>query len=96
MDCHKQDFVGGCIITNLKLGIEQGLYRENLDVDVISLIHLSLADNLMSGSGPMAKLRLDAIYSEFIRYHIRGIASEKGLKYLAELVKKNAQLKARI
>ena len=34
MDGHKEEFICGCIVENLVVGIKQGLYRENLNPEV--------------------------------------------------------------
>ncbi len=95
MNCHRDEFVCGCIESNLKLGIEQGVYRENLNAEIISMMHIVMIDGLMSGAiQQMSKKKPEEVYSEFVRYHIRGIASENGLKHLHELVKKEPQLLA--
>ena len=95
MNCHRDEFVCGCIRTNLELGIAQGVYRENLNAEIISMMHMSMIDSLLNGSMQQAsKMKPVDVYSEFVRYHIRGIASEKGIKHLHELVKKEPQLLA--
>lgn len=93
MHDYKYDFILGYVISNLKSGIEQGLYRENINVDIISKIYLANIDHVMTGDiFDDNGYRTDQIYSEFFRYHIRGIASEKGLEYLVELIKNDENL----
>lgn len=93
MDCHKDEFVRGCVVQNLERGIEQGYYRDNLNVEVISKLYLAMIDHVMVGNiVEEQNTTMDQIYSEFFRYHIRGIASKKGLEYLIELKKNNESL----
>jgi AcrR family transcriptional regulator len=93
MECHKEEYVCGCIEQNLVNGINQGFYRKNLNAKVISGIYVRMIDIVMSSDlSNQADLKADQIYSEMIRYHIRGCASEKGLKYLIELIKKDESL----
>lgn len=93
MEGHKDEFVCGCIEENLIAGIKQGLYRKNLNPRVISSIYVGMIDLVMQGTIINdLNLRPDEIYSEMFRYHIRGIASEKGLEYLAELIKNDKSL----
>ncbi|UKN01949.1 TetR/AcrR family transcriptional regulator [Paracrocinitomix mangrovi] len=93
MQCHKDEFVGGKIEGNLKLGIEQGLYRENINPKVIAAIYVSMIDFVLGGESMKdVQLKRDEVYSEMFRYHIRGIASEKGLKVLKELIEKDGSL----
>jgi AcrR family transcriptional regulator len=81
------------ILNNLKKGVEEGLFRNNLNPEILVKIHMALMEHLIAndfgeenGSSP------EEIYSEFFRYHIRGIASQKGLAYLKELIKNDEKL----
>lgn len=89
---HKDQFICGCITENLVVGIKQGFYRKNLNPEVISAIYVGMIDMLMQDKISNIKLRPDEIYSELFRYHIRGIASEKGLEFLSKLVKNDPSL----
>ncbi|MCW5899878.1 MAG: TolC family protein [Flavobacteriales bacterium] len=78
-----------CITDNLRKGIEEGLYREDLDIDVIARIYISRFDVTFDGElFPSDKYRFEDVIWELFRYHIRGIASDKGRKYLVKKVKK--------
>lgn len=89
MDNHKNTYVCGCIEQNLKTGIAQGFYRKNLSPSVISMMYVGMIDMLMNSEITESfDLRLDEVYSEMIRYHIRGCASEKGINYLQEFTRK--------
>jgi AcrR family transcriptional regulator len=90
MNTHKRDFVRGCVIDNLQRGIKQGLYRSDINVEVVSTIYLATIDNIMLGDiFPESHDKLDLIYKEFFNYHLRGIANQNGLEYLNELIKQN-------
>lgn len=90
---HKENFVCGCIEQNLINGINQGVYRKNLNAKVISSIYVRTIDIVLNGDlSNQVNMKADQIYSEMIRYHIRGCASEKGLKYLTEIIKKDESL----
>lgn len=97
MECHKDEFICGCIEQNLVNGINQGLYRKNLNSKVISAIYVGTVDLVMSGE-LMTASKLDAsqVYSEIFRYHIRGCANEQGLEYLVELIKNDDSLSERL
>ncbi len=85
----RQDHVYKCVFGNLTKGKEDGLYREDLNCDVIARIYIAKMDVLFDGVVfPPQQFNFQEVYLEFFRYHIRGIASEKGLKYLIEKVKK--------
>jgi TetR/AcrR family transcriptional regulator, cholesterol catabolism regulator len=88
MTNHKQEFVKGCVKENLERGMKQDMYRSNLNVEVLSRIYIATIDHIILGDlFPEATMSMEAIYREFFRYHIKGIASAKGLKYLTDLIK---------
>lgn len=88
MNEHKKEFVRGCVITNLEKGIKQGVYRSNLDAEIIATIYIATIDHIILGDiFQNADKSIDKIYKEFFRYHLKGIASPKGQDYLQELIK---------
>ena len=91
---HKVKYIYNCIASNLERGIQEGLYREDLDVDVLAKIYVArleiFADNEVF---PFHKYNVTKVYREFIRYHIRGIASPKGVEYLEQLKPEEEMLK---
>ncbi len=85
---HKNEFVITCVEKNLLRGIEEGLYRENLDAKIISTIYVHKMDLVFDGQiFPSKDFRFENVYFEMMRYHLRGIASKKGLIYLKERIK---------
>ena len=81
------DFLKNTMIENLKKGKKQGVYRENLDEEIIARMYLAFTDTLFAGEiFPPTDFPYNTIHSEFFRYHIRGIASQKGLAYLKEVI----------
>ena len=93
-EAFRTDFIAGCIEDNIQKGIEQGLYRDNIDSYVISRLYAAKMDMCSDGQVfPPDRYNFKTIHLELMRYHIRGIASEKGLKYLRKKVKQeNIQL----
>lgn len=73
------------ILSNMKKGKAEGLYRSDLDEEIIAKIQLlrieKTFDTELFSIDEMTSSKL--FYEVFI-YHIRGIASEKGLKVLQE------------
>lgn len=71
------------ILENLNKGKEEGLYRHEIDVDIISKLNVSVIDNLIDSEVITINEFLDQrFFSEFFVYHIRGIASINGLDFL--------------
>lgn len=78
-----------CISQNLEKGISGGLYREDINIHVITTVYLTRMDVVFDGQlFPPKDYDFAEVYLETFRYHIRGIASQKGIEYLVEKVKK--------
>lgn len=86
---HKMEHIYSCVAQNLEKGLKQGLYRTNINIPIIARIYISRIDAVFDSLiFPQNKFKMTDVYSELLRYHIRGIASEKGIKYLAQRMKK--------
>jgi TetR/AcrR family transcriptional regulator, cholesterol catabolism regulator len=80
---HRNEFIVGCIEQNIIKGQQEGVFRTDIHSALIakiyaSRIEVSIDPSLYSG----LKITPAEVYAEAMRYHIRGIATEKGLKYL--------------
>lgn len=85
MENHKQCFVAEMVVENIKRGIEEGLYRENVNAEIVAKIYVGLIDKMFDPDFfPTNKYSFEVLHREIARYHIRGIASEKGIKYLSK------------
>jgi AcrR family transcriptional regulator len=81
-----------CVTANMAKGIEQGLYRDDLNIPIIARIYIARFDALFDGVlFPAKEFHFDEVVWEHFRYHIRGIASDKGLKYLIKKVKERGE-----
>ena len=72
---------------NVLTGIDQGLYRSNLNVELIARHYVVSFDRyirqeVMDG----IDFSIDAYYEEILSYHIRGIATLKGVKILEKII----------
>jgi hypothetical protein len=77
---------------NMIKGMEEGLYREDLKPDIMAKIYLTKMDAVFDGElFPPSVVSFADVYMELFRYHIRGIASEKGIAYLVEKIKRETQ-----
>ena len=90
-DAH-ETMIYQCMKSNMEKGIEEGLYRKDLNVHVIAKIYIEKMDATFNSEiFPPQEFSFPDVYMEYFRYHIRGIASEKGIKYLTEKVKNLSQ-----
>lgn len=84
---HKESFITALIEKNLERGIEEGMYRSNIDTFLVSRFYKHIIENLWDQEiFKTGDYSFSQIHSEMSRYHIRGIASEKGHNYLNELI----------
>tara|TARA_B110001454_G_scaffold188498_1_gene186533 strand:- start:3536 stop:4135 length:600 start_codon:yes stop_codon:yes gene_type:complete len=77
------DVMQVCVLNNLKKGIEIGLYRDNIDLEFTSRIYF----NGMVGIKnielfPLTDYSMNTLMNHYLEYHIRGIATEKGVQEL--------------
>lgn len=82
---HKQNFVLNCMKENMVRGIKEGYYRKDLNIPIIALLYVARIDLIFDGQlFPPNEYNFKNVYMEMMNYHLRGIASEKGIKYLNE------------
>ncbi len=82
---HRDDFIYTNIKRNIEEGIKSGFYRDNINPEVLTRLYLSMVNVIMDPESSTLKDYSNAeIYTEMVRYHIRGIASSKGREYLKQ------------
>ncbi len=73
---------------NMKKGQREGLYRKDFNPEVIAKFYISRIDLIFDQSTfPAGQFNPPQVYLEMFNYHIRGIASTKGVEYLKEKMK---------
>jgi AcrR family transcriptional regulator len=78
-----------CVSANMEKGIAEGLYRDDLNIPVIAKIYIARFDAVFDNTlFPESEYDFQEVIWEMFRYHIRGIANDKGIKYLIKKVKK--------
>lgn len=73
---------------NVHRGMEEGLYRSDLNVDAVADLHLALVEDMVKQAedGTLAR-PLAEHFQALFTYHIRGIASPQGLAHLEQKLK---------
>jgi AcrR family transcriptional regulator len=68
---------------NFEKGIKEGLYRKNMNTSVISRIIIFLTEMIIDNEQfTIEELCSPSFVNELYLYHLHGIVSEKGLKFL--------------
>ena len=84
-----------CMLENLNKGIKDGMYRKDLNAEVIAKIYFKKIDILFDTQMfPPDQITTQELYAVLFRYHIRGIASKKGIEYLEQKEKKQRKVRA--
>lgn len=85
MSKHRNEYIVQTIKNNLLKGQQEGIYRSNINVQIIALLFASKIE-LFADTNSYAHLGLtpSEIYAENLIYHIRGIANLDGIKLLEQ------------
>ncbi len=80
------------VLDNIKRGMEQGIYRENLNIDFVSRIYFfgvtSIKDHNLF---PKEKFTAESLMDNYLEYHLRGIVTPKGRKILNAIINSNQE-----
>jgi AcrR family transcriptional regulator len=81
--------ISQCVSENLRRGMELGYYREDLDVELMTKFYLNGNLGLMNiDIFPVSQFEMGDLKSAYLEYHIRAIATEKGIEQLQKLLEK--------
>jgi AcrR family transcriptional regulator len=72
---------------NLKRGIAQGIYREDINIDFISRIYFSGVNGSKDAQlFPDSIFKMEDVTLQFLEYHLRAIVTAKGLDVLTKTI----------
>ena len=81
--------ISQCVSENLCRGMEQGYYRKDLDVELMTKFYLNGNLGLMNiDIFPVQQFEMGDLKAAYLEYHIRAIATEKGIEILQTLLEK--------
>ncbi len=76
------------LLMNLQKGKKEGLYRGNMNEEVIAKLYLSRSENIhYNNIFTVSEFTSSQLFIELLTYHIRGIATEKGIIELEKKIK---------
>ncbi len=83
---HKANFAQNSISNNLIKGINQGLYRKdiNIEMSVLFQLHLCLLPFELNNTS----YKTIDVYNEILKYNLHAIATPKGITEFEQLIKK--------
>lgn len=86
---HKWNYVYNQFKENIEQGMREGLYRDNINPDIIAKLYVANTDSIMSGDlFPWPEYEFGNVFLQTIRFMIRGLASDEGIAYFKERIKK--------
>lgn len=84
---YKRDRMYEIIHRNLQKGIREGLYRKDLDIDLISRLHMARTEMMYSSDLISHDEVSNARFiDEVFKYHIHGICNSDGLSYFEKKI----------
>lgn len=79
-----------CVDENLSRGIKDGLFRPSLDKDFITRIYFTGINGLKDQNiFPDNQFKRKELMSNYLEYHVRAIATQKGLETLNQILNNN-------
>jgi AcrR family transcriptional regulator len=85
------DKMEGCVTENLTKGIHEGLYRADINVDIIARLYFAgmstIKDLDMFPENTFSSIELQNAYLD---YHLRGICTPKGIELLQTITQKQS------
>lgn len=82
---HKVSFANNLIKKNIKEGIAQELYREDIDTELVADFYVSLTTLSLHNYSGHPKYAVSQVFKEILTYHINAIALPKGKILFYEL-----------
>jgi TetR/AcrR family transcriptional regulator, cholesterol catabolism regulator len=87
MQNYQQGFLYETVSNNLKRGISEGLYRESLNVDIVTRLHIATSFQLFNEDiFPSSQFSREVVFREYLMHYLYGILSEKGVKTLNNIL----------
>ena len=79
----RKNMIRRVVTHNVMRGMDQGMYRDDLNVEAVADLHLALVEDMVrqAENGTLAR-PLAEHFKALFTYHIRGIASADGVAYL--------------
>jgi len=79
---YRREFIYGKIKINLTKGINQGIYRDDLSIELIARLYLSrLIDIHNPDFFPPEEFSFDTLFNTMFENFLRGIAKPEGIEY---------------
>lgn len=83
-------YMQNCISNNMQTGIQMGLYRDSIDPNFVARIYFIGIQGIKDlNIFPVAQFPVNALYDQYLEYHLRGIVTPAGRTILNKLINSN-------
>lgn len=83
---YKCEFIHNVLLNNIEKGKKEKLYKEEIDSNLMVKFYTIIIEQLvLPRQFPSTSFDFTNLYKQFIKYHLSGIASEKGLGYIKKI-----------
>lgn len=83
----KNNFIMEVARENLERGVKEGLYRDDINMEILAINYTNMMNMIFDLEiYPYKEYDFRTVYIEIFKYHIRGVASKKGLAYLEKRI----------
>ena len=83
MEKHKWEFVLTAISDNIKRGIDEKIYRDDLNVEVVSRLYIATIDVIMNPEiYKWPEFQFHELFKEVMKFQFHGLINENGKNYL--------------
>ncbi len=85
ISAHQRGFLYKVVRYNLERGIQEGLYRNDFNVDIVTKFHIATSFQLFDETiFPHKDYELAVVFEEYLLHYLQGILSEKGREVMRE------------
>lgn len=82
---YKRDLIHKSIKKNIRHGIKEGFYREDLNVELVARLYIQKLEFVHDPACYSSKdISFSRVFKVMFENHIRGISNQKGIKYLEQ------------
>jgi AcrR family transcriptional regulator len=86
---NRMSFYSKIILENIERGINEGLYRDDFNKELVTLFFTSAMAKIYSWNGSYVYLKDPYLFhSELVKYHLESIVNDEGRKLLRSFVQK--------
>lgn len=83
-ECFRKDFIYNTMRENMERGKAEGIYREDMNTDVISRIYISTVELFADDElFPAEQFPRSDLHHQMVMYHLHGIISKEGRQLLS-------------